>query len=288
MINLALIVNVLVNSLLLGGTYILIALGVNVIYGVLNVINFSHGQLLMLSMYFSYWLLKLFGLHPYMSVLLVAPAIFLLGMGIERIFIKPLYKAGHVSQILTTVGLGLILESVALILWTANYRSVNLPFIPASIAGIMISSYKLFAFVTALSISLIAYLLIKRTRFGMVMRAAAQNLDAAALCGVNVGRIMTLTFGLGCVFVSFAGVMLLPIYFVYPNFGDLFGLMAFVVVAIGGLGSFKGSIIGSIIIGLVQGVFTFVAPELGKAISLFVFILVLFFKSEGLFGERYV
>lgn len=285
---LTIVIQLIINGLLLGGIYALISIGLTLIFGVLEIINFAHGEFLMLSMYTSYWLFQLLGVDPYLSLLMVIPIFFLIGMAVQRIIIQPIINAPPLNQIFVTIGLSLILQNVALLFWKADYRTVRTIYSTLCLktGGLMISFPRLVAFVLALAIISILLVFLKRTYTGKAIRALAQERRAAMLMGINIYRTYQIAFGIGIACVGAAGAMLMPIYYAFPTVGALFVLIAFVVVILGGYNSLVGALIGGLIIGVVEAFSGFfISPHLKEAIYFVIFILILLFRPTGLFGR---
>jgi len=285
---LVIVIQLIINGLLLGGIYALISIGLTLIFGVLEIINFAHGEFLMLSMYASYWLFQLFGVDPYLSLLMVIPVFFLIGLAVQRVIIQPIINAPPLNQIFATVGLSLVLQNVALFFWKADYRTVRTAYSALSLktSGLMISFPRLVAFVLALGLISILLIFLKRTYTGKAIRALAQERRAATLMGINIYRTYQIAFGIGIACVGAAGAMLIPIYYAFPTVGALFVLIAFVVVVLGGYNSLTGALIGGLIIGIVEAFSGFfLSPHLKEAIYFVMFILILVFRPTGLFGR---
>lgn len=278
---------ILVNAMLLGGMYAIISIGLNIIFGVLKIVNFAHGELIMLGMYISYWLTVIYGLNPYLTLPLTALVLFVIGAGIERILIKPILNAPSINQLLTTAALILIIQNVALILWRADYRGVTVKMPLISIGPIFVSGTRLIAFVSGITASLILYYILMRTDIGIGIRAVAQDPEVSQILGVNVPRIQTLTFCLGSLLAGIAGSLMIPIFMVNPTVGGSFGLIAWVIIVLGGLGSFTGALIGSFIVGLIEAyVGVLISLEVARTVAFFAFILILLFRPSGILGER--
>jgi branched-chain amino acid transport system permease protein len=285
---LATVIQLIINGLLLGGIYALISIGLTLIFGVLEIINFAHGEFLMLGMYASYWLFQLFGVDPYLSLLMVIPTFFLVGLAVQRIIIQPIINAPPLNQIFATVGLSLVLQNVALFFWKADYRTVRTAYSTLCLktGGLMISLPRLVAFVLAIAMISALLMFLKRTYTGKAIRALAQEKRAAMLMGINVYRMYQIAFGIGIACVGAAGAMLIPIYYAFPTVGALFVLIAFVVVILGGYNSLVGALIGGLIIGLVEAFSGFfLSPHLKEAVYFVIFILILLFRPTGLFGR---
>jgi branched-chain amino acid transport system permease protein len=276
-----------INGLLQGGIYSLISIGLTLIFGVTRIVNFAHGEFLMLAMYATFFLFQFFGIDPYLSLLIVTPLLFVLGLCSERLVIHPILNAPSFMQIFATVGLSIALQNAALFFWTADYRSVKTTYagmmVPAG--EFLISFARLMAFLAAVVISYGVFLYLKKTYTGKAIRAVAQNRTAATLMGINIRQIYFFTFGLGTALVGIAGALLMPIYYVFPTVGGLFVLTAFVVVVLGGLGNMTGAFIGGLVIGLVESYSGFYgATQLKEAVYFVIFILVLLLKPSGFYG----
>jgi branched-chain amino acid transport system permease protein len=282
------ILQLVINGLLLGGMYGLISIGLTLIFGVLEIVNFAHGEFLMLSMYAAFWFFQLYGIDPYLSLVIIIPLFFLLGSAVQRITIQPILNAPPLNQIFMTVGLSMVLQNAALFVWTADYRTMKTSYSALTLktAGLIISFPRLVAFLLAMAIIAALLIFLKKTYTGKAIRALAQERKAAMLMGINVYRTYQIAFGIGIACVGAAGAMLMPVYFVFPSVGSLFVLIAFVVVILGGYNSLVGSLAGGLIIGVVESFSGFfVSPHLKEAIYFVIFILILLFKPTGLFGR---
>ncbi len=280
------LLQVAVSGLLLGGIYALISMGLTLIFGVLRVINFAHGEFLMVAMYATFWLFRLYGIDPYVSVLIVPVLLFLVGLVAHSVVIRPLLKAPASMQMFATVGLSIVLQNVALLLWKADYRSVNTVYSRevVAIGPLLIGVSRLVAFGVALAITVALFLFLKKTYVGKAMRCVAQDRGAALLMGVDTHRIYLLTFGLGSALVGVAGAIMVPMYATFPTVGVYFVLTAYVVVVLGGLGNMTGALLGGIVIGLVEATSGFYFPALKEAVYFVAFILVLLIRPTGIFG----
>jgi branched-chain amino acid transport system permease protein len=276
-----------INGLLQGGIYSIISIGLTLIFGVTRIVNFAHGEFLMLAMYATFFLFQFAGIDPYLSLLIVTPLLFVLGICSERLVIHPILNAPSFMQIFATVGLSVALQNAALFFWTADYRSVKTGYSSQTLVAsdLLISVPRLIAFGAAVLISWGIFLYLKKTYTGKAIRAVAQNRTASTLMGINIRKIYFLTFGLGTALVGMAGVLLMPVYYVFPTVGGLFVLTAFVVVVLGGMGNLTGAFAGGLIIGLVESYSGFyLATQLKEAVYFIIFILVLFLKPSGLYG----
>jgi len=282
------IIQLIINGLLIGGIYALISIGLTLIFGVLEIINFAHGEFLMLSMYACYWLFQLYGIDPYVSLLIIVPLFFVIGMATQRVVIQPILNAPPLNQIFATVGLSMVMVNTALVLWKADYRTVKTAYSSLTLktGGLMISFPRLSAFILALGLIAALLVFLKKTYTGKSIRALAQQRRAAMLMGINVYRTYQLAFGIGIATVGAAGAMLIPVYYAFPTVGTLFVLIAFVVVILGGYNSLIGSLLGGLIIGIVESFSGFfLSPHLKEAVYFAIFILILLFRPTGLFGR---
>ena len=281
------ILQLTINGLLLGGIYSLIAIGLTLIFGVVRIINLAQGEFLMIGMFATFWIFSLLKIDPYLALFIFTPLLFLLGMGTERLIIKPIQNAPPIAQIFSTFGLSIVLQNGALMFWKSDYRSLETSYSNAVIswAGLMINVPRLVAFGSAVGIVIFLYLFLQRTYLGKAMNAVAQDRDAAQLMGVDINRVYMLAFGLGIGLEGLAGALIMPIYATYPTVGFTFGLIAFVVVVLGGLGNMVGAFLGGLVIGLVESFSGFyISPELNTAIYFLIFVLVLIVRPSGLMG----
>lgn len=279
------LMQVLISGLMLGGIYAMVSMGLTMIFGVVRVINFAHGEFLMIAMYLVYWLNVLLGMDPYISILITVPVFFVFGVLVQRILIQPIQEAPATIKIFSTLGLGLILSNLALMLWHADYRSVKVSYSTSviNISELAISVPRLVAFIFALLVAILMYSFLSKTDLGKQIRAVSQSRQAALLMGINVKKIYMIAFGIGSALVGLAGSLLMPMYFVYPSIGLLFGLIAFVVVVLGGLGNMYGAFLGGLIIGLVEALAgAFIDPALKEVFYFIIFILILLLKPSGI------
>jgi branched-chain amino acid transport system permease protein len=282
-----LLLQAVVSGLLLGGVYGLVASGLTLIFGVLRIINFAHGAVMMLGMYASYWLWVGTGLDPYASVFLTAPLFFALGVGIERLVIEPNRAAAEHNQLLLTLGLALFLENLALVLWQGDFRTLRVPYASASfvIGEALVEVSRLVAAGGAVLIALALFFFLRRTDVGKAIRALSEEREGAMLVGIDVGRIRSVAFGIGSACVAVAGALITPFFYIAPDVGESFNIMAFVVVVLGGMGNFLGALLGGLIVGLAESLGAALLPGSLKQFVVFViFVLVLLFRPEGLFG----
>src|SRR5690349_17580579 len=246
----AIVAQLVVASVLLGGVYALVSIGLTLIFGVMRIVNFAHGEFLMLGMYLAFWGFTIFGLDPYLAVFVALPVFFALGALTYAVVMRGIIAASHSVQIFTTVGLSIALQSVALLAWTSDFRFLRAPLaeVTVRVAGASVNMAQVVAFVVAMACTLGLFAFLRWTHVGMVMRATAQDREAATLMGINTDRVHRLTFALGITCVGVAGVLIATRYPVYPTAGLQFILIAFVVVILGGLGDMVGALLGSLLV----------------------------------------
>ncbi len=277
----------LVSGVLTGTLYAMIAVGLTIVFGVMRIINMAHGEMVMLGMFGAYWSYSLLHLDPFLSLLLWMPAMFLFGMVVYRFLLRKIIPGGELNSLLYTAGLSLLIANLALFLWTGDYRNINLPYgmLPARPFGISVSIPLAIAFGLALAITSLLSLFLSRTDTGRAIRATAQNPEAAALMGIEVGRIDMITFGLGTALAGASGVLLAPSLYLYPTVGEILIVKCFVIVVLGGLGSIPGAIAGGVLLGIVESLGSvYVSVAYKDGIGFVLFLLVLLFRPKGLFG----
>jgi branched-chain amino acid transport system permease protein len=285
----AIIIPSVLNGLTTGGLYALVALGLTLIYGVLHIINFAHGALLMLGLYAVYFLNVQFGIDPYAALLIVPPAMFALGYGLQRGIIGRASHGRDENILLVTLGLSIIIENLSLFFFRSDTRTVDTPysFDVVEIFGAFLPYPKVVAFIGALVTAALLWLLMSRTDLGRAIRALAKERKGAQLVGINADHVFAMSFGLGVACLGVAACLLLPSYYVNPQVGGDFVLIAFTIVVLGGMGSFVGALIGGLIIGVVEALGgLFLGESLGQIGIFLIFILVLIFRPTGLFGAR--
>jgi branched-chain amino acid transport system permease protein len=279
----------LVNGLFIGGIYALVSVGLTLIYGVMLILNFAHGEFLMLGMYAAFGLFTLFGLDPYISVPFAALIVFLIGAAIQRGLVQHVLTAHPLNQIILLLGVSTLIVGLVQFFLTAEPRNIRVPYETEVLIlwGLRLSIPRLISFLASMFISTSLFLFLRYTKTGKAIRAVSQNRDAALLMGVNVKFIYLLTFGLGAAVTAMAGVFLTPNYKMIPTIGQSFSVIAFVVVVLGTMGNFIGAFFGGLVIGVVE-VFAgyFLGGDMKIVASMLVFILVLLFKPAGLFGRK--
>jgi branched-chain amino acid transport system permease protein len=273
----------------MGGVYALVALGLTLVFGVLRIVNFAHGTLMMLGMYATFFLHARAGVDPYLSIVLVGPLFFVVGLALERAIIQPNLEAAESNQLLLTLGVALFLENAALALFSPDYRSIRLPYAQRALllGEAVVNVARLVAFGASVALAVLLWLYLKHTDTGKAIRAAAEERDGARLMGIDIHRVYAIAFGLGSAVVAIAGSLVTPFLYVAPDVGDVFNILAFVIVVLGGMGSFIGALLGGLIVGLAESIGAALLPGSLKQLPLFVlFVLVLLFRPAGLFGRR--
>lgn len=281
------LLNVLVVGILLGGIYGLVSIGLNLIFGVIRIVNFAQGELVMLGMYGAFLSFSLLKLDPYVSLLIVVPAMFVVGVIVQRVVIQPL-QAESSMQIFATFGLLTILQNIVLVFTRGEGYSVNtsVASLGLSVGEIRITATRLIIFIAVTLIAILLHLFLQRTLIGKSIRAVTQDRQAARLMGINVERTFIITFGIGSALAGLAGVLIAPIYTLSPGIGGNFILAAFAVVVLGGLGSVAGAWAGGMIVGIVEAFAGYyINPELKQAVWFLIFLAVLVVKPTGLFGQ---
>lgn len=287
--------SVVANGLSMGAIYGLIALGLTLIFGIMRIINFAQGALLMLSMMTSYWIWKLTGLNPVLLIFLVGPIMFCVGYLCQRFLVKPVLDSEKnvrepVSVLLLTAALAIVLENLALMTFGADYVMAKTSFSEQTIAlgAVTVSAARFYGLIIALVVAGVFWLFLQKTEIGRKIRATGQDRNAAALMGINVPKTFAIAFGLGTALLAVAAVALIPFYYVHPSVGQVFMTKAFIVVVLGGLGSVPGAILGGILIGMIESIGAqYMTATLTVVLVYAVFLLVLFVKPSGMFGSRY-
>jgi branched-chain amino acid transport system permease protein len=278
----------LISGILIGGVYALIGIGLTIIFGVMRVINFAHGDLLMLGMYGTYYLFALFHIDPFLSILITMPLMFLFGALLQLGIINRILGALPQNQILLTIGLGLIMSNSIMLAFTSDYKILTTTYSSSSVSvlGISISLPLLISFAITSAITAALYWFLLKTDTGQAIRATAQDREAARLMGINVSKMSIIAFGLGTSLAATAGALISPTYYIFPQVGSIFTLKAFVITVLGGMGSVVGATLGGVLIGVAESIGGLYFGSGWKEVVVFVlFLLVLLFKPSGLFGK---
>jgi branched-chain amino acid transport system permease protein len=275
-------------GLINGAFYALLSLGLSVIFGLLNIINFAHGAQYMMGAFAAYFCLQWVGLGYWWSLLIAPVAVGLIGIAIERTMLKPLYHLDHLYGLLLTFGVALVIQGV----FRHQYGSSGLPYgIPAQLTGghnlgfMFLPNYRAWVVVFSLAVCLATWYVIERTKLGSYLRAATENPALVQAFGINVPRMITLTYGFGVGLAALAGVLAAPIYQVNPLMGADLIIVVFAVVVIGGMGSILGSILTGFALGIVEGFTKVFYPEASNTVIFVIMALVLLVRPAGLFGR---
>lgn len=289
MIDLDLVVPAMVAGLTTGAIYALVALGLTLIYGVLHIINFAHGSLLMAALYGVFFLHAGFGIDPYLALPILVPAFFVIGYALQRGVIMTASHGKDQNILLVTLGLAIIIDNLALYLWTSTTRTIDLPyaFEVIDLGFALVPIPRAVAFFGALAVAGALWLLVARTDLGRAIRAVAKERQGARLVGIDVEHIYAMSFGIGTACLAVAACLLMPTFYVTPQVGYAFVLIAFTTVVLGGMGSFEGALVGGLVLGVVEALGGLLLGEsLGQLGIFLIFILVLLFRPTGLFGSR--
>ena len=277
------------NGLTTGAVYAVIALGLTLIYGVLHIINFAHGAALMVALYAVYLLKAQFNIDPYLALPLVVPGMFVLGYALQRGIINRASHGRDENILLVTLGLSIVLENLALMVFKSDTRTIDTAYTltTVQIGPAFIALPKLVAFAGALVASAVLLLIVTRTDLGRAIRAVAKEKQGAKLMGIDVDHVYAMSFGIGLACLGAAACFLLPAYYVNPQVGSGFVLVAFTIVVLGGMGSFAGALVGGLLVGVVESLCgLFLGESLGQIGIFVIFIGVLLFRPQGLFGAR--
>ena len=278
----------IVSGLLMGFVYALIAAGLSLIFGLMEIVNFAHGEFLMLAMFSTYWVWALWRLDPVLSLPLTAAAMFLLGFATYHGLIRWVLGAPMLAQIFATFGLAIFLRSAAQAIWGVDFHLVKDPLVQGriSLGGLFIGLPQLVASVGALAAFVFLNWFISRTETGLALQATAQDRQAASLMGINTERMFALGWGIGAACVGVAGALLTIFFYVFPDVGASFALLAYVTVALGGFGNVPGTLVAGVVVGLIEVLGgLLIAPAL-KYVAVFVlYLLVVLWRPQGLFGR---
>jgi branched-chain amino acid transport system permease protein len=285
----AVIAQAVVNGLLIGGIYTLVSIGVTLIFGVVKIVNFAQGEFVMIGMYISYWLAVKSGVDPLLSLFVSMPVLFFSGMLLQQFLIRRVLGLGDMPQIFLTFALSMLLTNVALLMFTADYRTIHTSYTDAAvqIGPVYVGVARLIAFVVAMLLTAALEIFLHATDLGKAMRAASQNPEVAMLMGINPNRVFAVAFGLSLALAGAAGSLLMPFYSVSPGVGQPFSLMAFVAVVLGTLGNVKGAFIAGLMMGIAESLgIQFIGADSGLIAVFAVLLLTLAIRPGGLFGGK--
>ncbi len=281
------LVQQLVNGILIGLVYALLAIGLTLIWGVMNVLNFAHGEFLMIGMFISYWLYVMAGVDPLFSIPVNAVVLFLFGMFIYRFIISKVMQGPALAQLVVTFGISIFLANFAALIWTPNFRSIEHTLLSGTwdISGIKLSIPKFVSSIGSIVASFGCFWFLRNTRLGKAILAVEMDREAAVIMGINTERINSLSFGIGSALVGVAGALLATHYYIYPFVGGTFGLTCFAIVALGGFGSIEGAFIAGILVGVVQTMGGYIFdPAYKLAIVFAMYLITVWIRPQGLRG----
>ncbi len=276
------------NSLMLGGTYALLGIGLTLIFGIMRVVNFTHGELYTFGAYMVFLFAMVLSTNFFLALLAAVVLGVVLGAGIEFVLLRPLRGANIDTTMLIMIGAWIALQNSEQLVWSGIAKSVTHPFPadPLVLGPVSVSWIRIFVFVVAVLLIVATHLLIHKTRLGKAMRSTFQDRETAALMGVNINAIHTATFALGSGLAAAAGALLGPVYVLVPTMGDMAALKAFAIVILGGLGNFKGAMLGGFILALVEEMGAgYISSGYRDAMGFLIIIVVLIFKPTGLFAR---
>jgi branched-chain amino acid transport system permease protein len=281
-------VQLVLSGILVGSVYALMSIGLTLIFGVLRIVNFAHGEFLMIAMYGAWAFVRLFGLNPYIASVAIVPAMFLFGAVVYWLIINPALGKPHLVVVFATMALSIFLQNVALMAMTADLRDIPPIFDRSIVIGsIHLKVELLLGFLITLLCTFALQWMIRKTYLGKAIRATVQDGEAAMLMGIPVPRIFLITFAGGSALVGLAACVMLPLFSVFPSVGLNFVLIAFVIVVLGGMGSIEGALLGGICVGVVQSLSGYyVAPAFGQMFFFILFLLVMIFRPNGLLGQQ--
>ena len=282
------VLQLIISGFLTGGVYSLIALGLSLIFGVMKIINFAHGEMMVWGMYIAYTILILTGIDPFFSLVVSAGVLFVFGYLIQRIVVNRIIECPEAMQVIPMIGAALIFENGARLIWGPDYLSPASKFALSSlwIGEVMIDVPRLLAFLISILITVLVLLFLKYANIGKAIRSAADNRLGALLVGTDVNRVYAVCFGIGTACVGAAGALLVPLMPLSPNAGPPFTMISFIIVILGGMGSLVGAMVGGLIVGVAESVATLFLPStLKQVVSFSLMVLILVFRPKGLFGR---
>jgi branched-chain amino acid transport system permease protein len=277
-----------INGLIIGGAYALIGIGLTLVLGIMNVVNFAHGEMYMLGAYFLFTFFSKMGINFFLSMLLAILAVMGIGFIFEKGILKPLRGRSIDTVMLSMIGLSMFMQNIAMLIWTPVPESIKspLPMTTYTLGGLYFLPQRILVIAAALLLVLLTHLLLKKTKVGKAMRATFQDLEAASLMGIKIDRIYSFTFVLGAGLAAAAGALLGPIFTVHPYIGNLANLKAFAIVIIGGLGSFTGAVTAGLLLGVFESLgAAYVSSGYQDAVGFILLILILIKRPTGLFGK---
>ncbi len=279
---------IITNGLLMGFIYALVAVGLTLTWGVMDITNFAHGELLMVGMYTAFWMFELFSVDPLISIPISTLAVFLLGVLLYKLVIKKVLGGSGLTALLATFGLSMFLKNLAQFLWSPNFRYINGAVVTDNkivIGNIILGLPQVVAAVGSILMTLIVIYFMNKTKTGKAIQATALSRDTALLMGIDTDKIFAITFGVSGACVGAAGALMASFYPIYPATGSLYSIIAFVIVAMGGLGNIKGALYAGLIIGLTEALGGFfLGTQFKYALVFLIYLIVIQVRPKGLFG----
>ncbi|NIS71876.1 MAG: branched-chain amino acid ABC transporter permease [Proteobacteria bacterium] len=290
--DLTLILQILFSGLIIGGIYALIAVGLNLIYGTMRLLNIAHGELIMVGAYITYWLYTLYGVSPLLSMVLVIALSVLIGLTVCVLIFLPIISTSKSVAILESnsllifFGLSIIFTNLASLLWTADIRGYSYMTQIISVAGVPLMYNRLLALGVALVICILCYLLLQKTMLGKAIRALIQDREASQLVGINIKSIYLFSFSIAFAMAGLAGCLLSMFYEITPFMGLPYTIIAFIIIVLGGLGNILGSLLGGFMLGILETIgISLTSPGLRPILSYAIFILIILIRPKGIFGR---
>jgi branched-chain amino acid transport system permease protein len=283
----AMLGQVVISGLLAGALYAMVALGLGLIFGVMRVLNVSHGPLLMLGSYTTFWLFQWLGLNPYLSLLVTMPLLFLIGMAVQRLFVRRVVDAPELSSLLLTFGVSIAIVNLVQLAFTADLRSVE--YLTGSFVWgpFAFSKSRVIACAFAIVITTAAFLFLRKTRLGKAVRAVSQSREVAQVCGIDVGRIDMLAFGIGSALAAAGGSLVAVMVAIQPEMGQVYTFKSFLVIVLGGAGNYPGALLGGLLLGLIEQLSSlFLTTQVNEAVAYVLLVLVLLVRPTGLLKGR--
>lgn len=288
MLTSEIILQTIISGLLMGCIYALVAVGLCLIWGLMEIVNFAHGDYLMMAMYTAFWAYTLGGIDPLLSLPFCLALLFAIGWFTYHIIIKKLLRATFLAQIMATFGLGIFVRYVAQYMWSPDFRTIKQPLLAGNIriGEIFVGTPQLVASIICVIAFVFLYVLMNRTELGFAILATSEDREAASLMGIDSHKMFALGWGIGCGCLGVAGAVMANFFYIFPDVGFNFGLIAYVAVALGGFGSVPGSFLAGIIIGVAEFLSgLMIAPSFKYAFVFLIYLLVVFIKPRGLFGK---
>lgn len=278
----------IINGLIIGSSYVLIASGLTLIFGILDVVNLAHGEVYMLGAFVAFTACTLMGLNFWFALLIAMVAMAVLGIIMEKLFFKSLRDKPHINSMIVSIAVSVLLSNIAMLIWGSDPRLLSTPMASQTIRflGVAVTAQRLIVIIVGAVLIIALNLFIEKTTLGKTMRATAQDRDASALMGINIDRVFTLTFAIGCALAAAAGTLIAPVFLVFPTMGATSFVKGFTVVILGGLGNVLGAVYAGLLLGIVESVgAVYISTAYKDAFSFIILILFLLFRPNGIMGR---